>query len=51
MCMKHQIFCKRPHLPNGKLNEGVKHVDVCVGVALPEVVVKGGVVHLSKDDV
>ena len=42
------IQCPR-YLPNWKLDKRVKHVDICVRVALPEVKVKCGFVNLSVD--
>ena len=36
------------YLPYGKLNEGVKHVDIGVSVAFPETEVKGCSVHLPS---
>ena len=42
------IQCPR-YLPDWKLDKRVKHVDVCVGVALPEVEVKCGFVNLCED--
>jgi hypothetical protein len=36
------------HLPYGKLNEGVEHVDIGVSVALPETEVQGCAVYLLK---
>ena len=38
------------YLPYGKLNEGVKHVDIGVSVAFPETEVKGCSVHLASHD-
>ena len=40
------IQCPR-YLPDWKLDKRVKHVYVCVGVALPEVEVKGRFVNLG----
>ena len=37
------------YLPDGKLDKRVKHVDICVRVALPEVEVKGRFVNLGVD--
>ena len=42
------IQCPR-YLPDWKLDKRVKHVYVCVGVALPEVEVKGRFVNLGVD--
>ena len=45
-CSFNMIQCPR-YLPDWKLDKRVKHVDVCVGVALPEVEVKGRFVNLG----